>query len=214
MMMNRNWSTSLKTFVVKGVHYDDTPPPELGVVELPETHWIYDPVPQGKHVEFSDEGMPILIDNPTPVPPTLDEVKFNCDADIDRKASDTRALFVTPGVGQDAVYVEKVIQAQAFKAAGYPENDINAQNEMGGFIYGYVRSEWNCRKNTDLPDTTVQDACDIILMLANLWHMIAANIEEIKVGGKRMVDAATTIDDAKAQHAIAIATLDAIGTNF
>ena len=63
----------------------------------------------------------------------------------------------------------------------------------------------------DLPTTTPQEAAEIILDLANLWHAIAANIEEVKVGGKRSVDVTMSAADAKEKRDLAIAVLDLIG---
>jgi len=197
--MSKLWSKKLHALVIEGIHDTEN------TVTLDDNHFIFSPLPEGKRFAVGVDDMPMIetiLGEPTQ---TVEALKVQYDAEIDAKASKVRARFVTPGVGQDAVYVEKERQARKFAEAGYPAADIDLP------VYGYVKSEWNARKNVDLPTTTPQEAAEIILALANLWHAIAANIEEVKVAGKRSVDATMSAADAKEKRDLAIAVLDLIG---
>jgi hypothetical protein len=115
--------------------------------------------------------------------------------DIDAKASEVCARFITSGTGQSAVYLTKYEEARAYKAASSP-NDSD---------YPYIVAEANRR------GMNVSDLADEVIATRNAWTSPAgATIEAERVGGKQDVRAASTADDKRAAADAAIDALDGI----
>lgn len=135
------------------------------------------------------------LDNPPPPPvPTLAEAKANAESVIDAAASAARARFISSGVGQDAVYVVKGQQAEAYAAAGY-----------SGPVPAYIQAE------ADATGATPTVAAQTILALRDAWNnTIGPAIEAQRIGGKKLARDAATLPEVETRTAAAVAALGAI----
>lgn len=137
----------------------------------------------------------------TPPPPDLVDYKLAAKAAVDTAAGSARARFITVAPGQDATYMAKAAQAETYAAAGYPADLTGA---------GYIEAEI-ARLGLD-PALTAdrQTACDSILTIRATWIAIDAEIERVRLVGKRNVMAATDHAAVAAARDAAVAALDAI----
>lgn len=135
------------------------------------------------------------IDNPPPPPvPTLAEAKAGAERVIDAAASAARARFISSGVGQDAVYVVKGQQAEAYAAAGF-----------SGPVPAYIQAE------ADATGATPTVAAQTILALRDAWNnTIGPAIEAQRIGGKKLARDAATLPEVETHTAAAVAALGAI----
>jgi hypothetical protein len=108
----------------------------------------------------------------------LDEAKKIAKQEIDDAAGMARRRYITVAPGQDAVYVEKGKDAQAYKDAGYPVDETG---------YEFVTAEKNATGKT------ATQATDDMLALGASWKVVAANIEEIRIGKKQEIDNAVDV---------------------
>lgn len=128
-------------------------------------------------------------------PSDLDKAKAKSSKVIDDCASEARARYITVGAGQDAVYIEKEKQAQAYKDASYPADETG---------YELVTAQ----KNADSSSST--EAADYILATASGWKIIAANIEELRISYKNQINAAVDVNSIVALQNKGRALLDSI----
>lgn len=128
-------------------------------------------------------------------PSALDKEKELSKQLIDDCAGEARARYITVAPGQDAVYIKKEQQSQAYKDAGYPVDETG---------YELVTAQ----KNAD--STTATVAADYILATAASWKIIAANIEELRISYKNQIGAAVDINSVIALRNKGRALLDAI----
>lgn len=157
----------------------DNPPSAAGIVVDP------DPLPPPP----SDELPPDPILDAT----LLDAIKF-AETSIDRAASSARARFISSGVGQDAVYVVKGQQAEAFAAAGF-----------NGDPPAYIAAE------AAATGVTPMVAAQTILGLRDAWNnLIGPAIESQRIGGKKLVREATTVEEVDARMRAATLALQEI----
>jgi len=128
-------------------------------------------------------------------PSVADMRSVACSA-IDAAAGRARARYITIAPGQEATYLEKAKDAQAFIDAVYPE--VSIAN------YPFVQAEANAL------GVSGQVAADGIITTRDSWLTLAANIEEERIAGKKDVNSRmveNTINTAKDN---AIAALDLI----
>lgn len=90
-----------------------------------------------------------------------DAIKY-AETTIDRAASAARARFISSGVGQDAVYVVKGQQAQAYADAGF-----------AGDVPAYIAAE------AAATGVTAQAAAQTILALRDAWNNLVLSLIHI-----------------------------------
>lgn len=121
--------------------------------------------------------------------------KANAKADIDIHAEAARLRHVTSGAGQAMAYQAKADEATDYIAAGYPA-DLTS--------YPFIQAEVNATgKNSTL-------AANDILLQKSAWYAIGAQIEEIRLGGKKSVDDATDENEIISARDTTIAALEVI----
>lgn len=99
---------------------------------------------------------------------------------IDESAGAARARYITVTPGQDATYQAKYADAKAFVLAGYPDDRIDQ--------YPWVKAE------AAATGASYGEAADGIKAVGDPWNMvIGPQIEELRIGGKKALDALTTI---------------------
>lgn len=114
-------------------------------------------------------------------------------AAIDAEAGVARARYITVAPGQEATYILKAQQADAFKAGGY-----------AGAVPGLVQAE------VDATGATAQQAADAILVQEAAWAVKAAQIESARRRGKVAAGNAADAAAVEAAQAAAIAELGAL----
>ncbi|SCD23536.1 hypothetical protein [Brucella inopinata] len=119
--------------------------------------------------------------------PSFASVKEALKVSVDVAAEAERLNYITPGVGQTMTYQQKVVEAQAFKAASNPK----------AADYPILSSE------VGITAETLGEVADIVLAAFAQWQQIGAMIESIRLGAKRDIDAAE-------DEALARAIVDAI----
>lgn len=142
-----------------------------------------------------------VVDAPKPPPPhpildadTLADAISYAETAIDRAASAARARFISSGVGQDAVYVVKGQQAEAFAAAGF-----------NGDPPAYIAAE------AAATGVTPMVAAQTILGLRDAWNnLIGPAIESQRIGGKKLVREAATVEEVDARMRAATLALQGI----
>lgn len=135
------------------------------------------------------EGEEVGIGDPPewlkPRPVDLDIYKAQAKGEIDTFAGAARSRYITIAPGQEATYQLKANEAEAYVAAGRPEDTTD---------YPLLTAEANMR------GVMVSELADMILSIRAQWVQKAAAIETIRLSGKLAVDAATTheeVDQAK-----------------
>lgn len=153
---------------------------QLHVVDITEA----DPQPQVGW-EVSEEGF---------VAPAIHHAVSAAEKRVDAAASAARARFISSGVGQDAVYVVKGQQAEAFAAAGF-----------NGEPPAYIVAE------ATATGVTPMVAAQTILGLRDAWNnLIGPAIEAQRIGGKKLVREAATAEEVLARARDAVTALEAI----
>lgn len=114
---------------------------------------------------------------------------------IDQSAERARLRHITGGIGQALVYQEKAEQAVDYITAGYP-SDLAS--------YPYLQAEANA---TGKDSTKIAND---ILAQRSLWIAIGAQIEEIRLKGKRVVREAIDIDGISVARDATVAELNAL----
>lgn len=128
--------------------------------------------------------------------PSLSNLQVAACSAIDQAAGITRQKYITTSPGQEATYIEKARQCDAYVAAGYPDTP-------DPIAYSYVIAEQAARGG----NTTYQQACDSILAERNQWSVLGAKIEEARRKAKIAINAATTIEGAEVAKAVGLAEL-------
>lgn len=96
---------------------------------------------------------------------------------VDRRAEGERLQHITPGDGMAMVYVEKLAEARAALASG-GDGDFPLLAASG--------------------EKTVLDAARAVVVQADAWKRIAADIEARRLGAKRAIAAAADVDAVEA----------------
>jgi hypothetical protein len=117
---------------------------------------------------------------------------------VDIAAEAARQRYVTPGAGQALTYQEKVAQAQAYQAAGAPEDPA-----PWPFIVADATAF----------GITPAAAATAILSAREAWIAIGAQIEGIRLLAKRLIAAAETTSALTAARDVAINQLREIDGN-
>lgn len=119
--------------------------------------------------------------------------------DIDDAAGRARLRFITDVPGQQAVYLVKLQQAQAYTAAVA----LDAQ----ATVPPYIAAE------ASATGQTAQQVAANVIALATVWNEQAGPaIEGARMGGKAAVTAAQDLETAEAARVAAVQALDNFGT--
>jgi hypothetical protein len=133
------------------------------------------------------------VDDAWVLPVDLAVLKEELLAQIDRTAGAARARYITVAPGQEATYVLKEQQANAFLA------------DPAGEVPAYIAAE------ASATGMSPSDAATLISNTAKLWNeQLGPRIEELRRGGNLAVGAATTTADAQAAADNFIAQLEAV----
>jgi len=117
---------------------------------------------------------------------SIDEAREWARNQIDTSAGDARSRYLTITPGQDATYQAKYADAQAFMRAGYPDEAIDQ--------YPWVKAEARAT------GVSYRTAADGIKAVGDPWNMvIGPKIENLRIGGKKALDALTKISDVVTQ---------------
>lgn len=131
----------------------------------------------------------------TPLPsdqPSLDEVRKSAFAAVDAAAGRARTHYITSAPGQDGTYLMKAEQAAAYRAAGYPAD----------------ASPWLLiALEAQATGQTPQEVADLVLATRDAWILKAAEIEAARIGGKRNISAAATVEEVEAALNAAVGKL-------
>lgn len=159
----------------------------VGVPAPREEDWIEELARSG--IAFQVEAAPVVAPGPVP---TFAQLRVRAKSLVDGKAGEVRARYITVVVGQEATYLLKERQAEAFKAAGY-----------AGAVPAMIQAE------VDATGLGAQAACDAVLVERDFWVAKAAAIEKERRAGKLALDA---VADANVQalEAIRDAALQAL----
>jgi len=111
------------------------------------------------------------------IPTSLEEYKRYAKKYIDDKSSRVRSEFTTPILGQDALYAEKSEESVDYISSGYPADLLN---------YPLINAEVNATGKTP------KDVVNGILKKKTEWLSFNANIEEIRLRGKMLIDSKDT----------------------
>ena len=111
---------------------------------------------------------------------TLGAYKKEARDRINTAAGEARARNTTTVIGQMDTYRMKFIEAEAFKAAGYPNDPPN---------WPWMKAEV---QGTGKDRTT---ACDDIIAKQAAWQGKAATIEQYRLQGIRLATGATTVQE-------------------
>jgi len=114
---------------------------------------------------------------------------------IDYKAGEVRAKYITVVPGQSETYLLKATEADAYKAAGYPSDLTN---------YPFINAE------AIALNTEPRKAANNIISKRDAWKSIGVEIEKQRIFGKRMVNNSTTLADVIKERDKALAVLESL----
>ena len=112
----------------------------------------------------------------------IDELQADAIARVNQHAETLRGQYLTPGTGQALTYLCKLMDAQAYQAAGYP---------MPATAYPWISAEANATGKT--PQTIAQ----LIIAAGQRWHSVGAQIEAAR---QQALTALKTATDGKAVY--------------
>ena len=124
-----------------------------------------------------------------PVQRTLAAAKWHACSAVDAAAGDARLRHITDVPGQQAVYMVKLAQAQAYLA------DSNAAAP-------YVHAEAQA-----MGEEPAAVAANIVALAAQWNEQLGPLIEAARLAGKRAVNEADDLDSVEAAEAAAVAAL-------
>jgi hypothetical protein len=124
-----------------------------------------------------------------PAAQSLEDLKLEAAAEIDRLAGDIRMQYITYAPGQELTYTAKLDDAKAYIAAGYPADASQ---------YVWIAAE------ATATGSTPQYIADVIVATAAQWAIVGAQIEGARMAAKQAISAAASIADiSAAQQAFA-----------
>lgn len=130
---------------------------------------------------------------------TIRKARYLAAGSIDAAAGQARRRYITDVPGQEAVYLVKLQEAQAYAAAHALDS--------GAAVPPYIGAE-----ATAIGETAITVATTVIA-LASYWNgTVGPAIEGARLGGKAAVAAATGADEAATLAAIEAARVAAIST--
>jgi hypothetical protein len=129
----------------------------------------------------------------------LAAARFYALRDVDEAAGRARLRYITDVPGQQAVYMTKLQQAQAYAAAFA----LDAQAPVPSYLAAEAAAT----------GMTAVQVTDNILALAALWNDQAGpGIEGARMGGKAAVTAAADLEAVEAARVAAVQALDSFGS--
>jgi hypothetical protein len=192
------YSKSKKGFYDSSIHGDAIPADAVEIT-VEEHRALLGAQSTGQIITSGSDGKPITIDPP---PLTLDQLKAAAYAEIDFQAGETRKKYITDVAGQSETYLLKSADAQSYKAAGYPSQNIDD--------YPMVRAEAMALYGDTPSAAQYQSASDFIINTQSLWLQLAADIERHRRTGKEAVTAANTDIAVETAKQAAVTALSAL----
>jgi hypothetical protein len=163
----------------------------------------------GGVLSFVDPAQPV---EPSPPPPSLDQLKADLKTDIDNQAEGVRLLYITPGAGQAMTYQQK-----SDEAARYIEADATYQTALAAYQAAMAQQPapdplpvapiaplgssfplLSAEVGITAPD--IPGVAQIVKAAFALWTRVGAVIEMRRLGTKAAIEAATTDEAARAAH--------------
>jgi hypothetical protein len=142
------------------------------------------------------EGGPVVLDDGSAAAraeAALAQAKAKASAHVDATAEAARLLYVTGGSGQALTYDQKLTQAEAFLAL-YPSPPSPAP----------APSAWPLlASELGVTAPSLHGVASVIVATAAAWSSAAAEIETLRLGAKRAIEDATTVQEAWTLAAIA-----------
>lgn len=117
----------------------------------------------------------------------LSEAKDAAIRRIDELAEKERQKYITPGAGQAMTYIRKeqearaILQDSAVNPVSYP------------ILAASVAAELSI-KMEEVSTSQMQSMAESVVFLSDQWAIIAAHIEEVRLGAKRQVLACLEVD--------------------
>ncbi len=119
------------------------------------------------------------------------ELQADAIARVNQQAETIRGQYLTPGTGQALTYLCKLMDAQAYQAAGYP---------MPASAYPWINAEATATGKTP------QAVAELIIAAGQRWHSVGAQIEAARqqalaalkaaMDGKAVYDAEVAFNNA------------------
>jgi hypothetical protein len=129
--------------------------------------------------------------------PSINAQRWQAHRDIDRVAGEVRLRYITDVPGQQAVYITKLQEAEAYAAA----HALDSQAPVPPYL---------AAESAAMGDDAI-DTAQMVLGLAAQWNgVLGPAIEAARVAGKAAVTAATTEQGIATARAAAIAALDVL----
>lgn len=127
--------------------------------------------------------------------PSLNALRWQAHREIDRVAGEVRLRHITDVPGQQAVYMTKLQEAEAYAAA----HALNANATVPPYL---------AAESAAMGDDAI-DTAQMVLDLAAQWNgVLGPAIEAARVAGKAAVTAATTAQGIETARAAAVAALE------
>ena len=125
-------------------------------------------------------------------PKTLDDVKLELQAEVDKAAENERLKYITDGVGQSMTYQTKFEQAVEFskKYASYvadPKNVTPPRDD--DFLL--------LKASIGIDGDTMIEVAETVTYAYAIWQQIGAAIEGIRLKTKAAISEATTVEEAQ-----------------
>jgi hypothetical protein len=128
-------------------------------------------------------------------PIALDDFKQLMKLEVDQAAGRARSRYISVGPGQEATYMMKAAEADAYVAAGYPADTSG---------YPILTAEAQAR------GITVSAMANLIRATRDQWAAVAAAVEAIRIGSKLAIDAAGNIGEARSVRDSAVSQFDSL----
>lgn len=178
---NRLGDKALAVFGWVPVIFEDNPDPQA---YYRESFPVYDPVNDRFIYEVAARDVAQAI--------------AEAEAEIDRAASDACSRHISTGAGQDMRYLEKHAQAGAYMA------QLAVGNEVLPDDYPMVKME------AEACGVPIEEKAQEIVGTRAAWMALAANVEALRIGGKKAVRGMASAVDVAAKKREIISALEAI----
>lgn len=171
----------------------------LAAVEaFPTTIGVPAPLPEHEIINSilaSGETWEMEPPPPAPLPPpTFAQTQDAAKIQIDFAAGQARLKYITEVPGQQATYLEKAKQADAYQTAGY-----------AGSVPPFISAE------AAATEQSARVVTDTIIATRDYWiDILAPQIEAARIGGKLRVTNTATADELNATLEKTLAALDSI----
>ncbi|MDF2981413.1 MAG: hypothetical protein K0Q69_1185 [Devosia sp.] len=153
---------------------------EFELVDAAQNHWFHIPS-SGLFIGREGQDLGEFVDElNTPWQPPLDAVKAELRERIDTEAEATRRKYITPGAGQALTYQQKA--AEAARLQGDPVPDAAGYPLLAAEI--------------GITAPTLAEVGQVVRAAHEAWMVLGAQIEAARLGAKKAIDLATTIEAA------------------